>query len=68
MNKWQCKAGEGVARKLAAAAALKQIRIVCHKIISHPFELRRSVFRHCYTSVFVAAHCVACRFRLKSAP
>jgi len=46
MNKWQCKTGEGVARKLAAAAPLKQIRIVCHWIISHPFALRRSVFRH----------------------
>jgi len=30
MNKWQCKTGEGVARKLTAATSLKQIRIVCH--------------------------------------
>jgi hypothetical protein len=41
MNKWQCKTAEGVARQSTAEASLKQIRIVCH-----PFELRRSVFRH----------------------
>jgi hypothetical protein len=41
MNKWQCKTGEAVVLMLAAAAAFEQIRIICH-----PFELRRSVFRH----------------------
>jgi hypothetical protein len=35
MNKWQCKTGEGVARKLTAEAAFEQIRIICHQIISH---------------------------------
>jgi hypothetical protein len=30
MNKWQCKTGKAVARKLAAAAAFEQIRIICH--------------------------------------
>jgi hypothetical protein len=46
MNKWQCKTGEAAGLMLAAVAAFEQIRIICHQIISHPFELRRSVFRH----------------------
>jgi len=42
MNKWQCKTGEAVARKLAAAAALKQIRIIVIKslVIRSSFVVR----------------------------